>query len=105
MTKLTDAIFKHEVREEAKIKTADRLERFFVAVKRNLKVLTETFEQCNNNVDDSLTQLISIESDLTLFTYQPFDVRQYKLNTIGDCVITKIGNRLDGQCFINDLKK
>lgn len=105
MTKLTEAVLNNEVQKKAKIHTDDELQQFLKRVKRNFKVFTKLFKTCNSTADDSFDQLSSIKNDLTLFTYQPVNVCQYKMNTIGECVMTKIANGLEGECFINDLKK
>lgn len=106
MTKLTDAVFKNGVREEAKMQTADELNSFFTAVKRNLDILTAMMENYNKTTDNSFTELSSIENDLTMFTFKGFDVSKYYTeNMTGECVITKVGHIAGRRCHIADLHK
>lgn len=98
-------MFKSEVRAEAQIETTVNLNHFLETVDRNLDVLIELIELYGTEADKSLMKLVSIENDLTLFTYKRCNLNQYKQNTIGDCVVTRVGNTVKGYCHINDLRK
>lgn len=105
MTRLTDAVFKEESRKQTKFETVDDFNCFLQAAKRNLEIFTKFFAQWNKTLDETFDELVPIENDLTLFTYEQFDVHQYKPNAIGECVITNIVSCVEGQCYINDLRK
>lgn len=105
MTKLTDAVFKADVRDEAKVQSFEELNRFFDAVKINLDLFSEFFNLCDAAADNCFNKLVSIENDLTLFTYKRYDLKQYKPNMMGECVIRNIGSCANGRCYINDLEK
>lgn len=105
VSKITSAVYKNEVREEANIQTAAELQRLFDAVNANLGVFMELFQLCSAKADSSFDKLVSIENDLTLFTYKRCDLKQYKLNMIGECVVKKIGSAVHGRCHINNLKE
>lgn len=104
MTKLTDAVFKNDVRVEANIQTDDGLKRFLETVRRNLDVFIALFELYNKITDNSFNTLVSVENDLTLFTYKQCNMSDYAENTVGECVVTNVRNSACGDCYINDLK-
>lgn len=91
---MTDAVFKDEVRKETKMEDSDgELNRFLEVVKINLNVLTSLIGFYNKTAECSFTQLVSIENDLTLFTFQHNHTSRYKANTVSECIITNVGGR------------
>lgn len=105
VSKLTDAVFRNDVRKEAKLKTADEFKMFLNTVKGNLDTFTGLFHHHNNTTANCLTQLESIENDLTLFTYKAYDLDHFIEKTMGECVISNVGEFLGDRCYINDAKK
>lgn len=100
-------MLKENARDEAKIQGDGDLKVFFETVNTNLDIFTAFFKHCNSKADVYFDQLIPIENGhtLSLFTYKQCDLKQYKTNRIGQCVITRVLDRLEGRCIINDLKK
>lgn len=102
---LTEAVFDNEVRAQTKIKTNADLKGFYEAVSLNLDIVTDLFELFNTKADQCLSNLVSIENDLSYFTYNSCDFKEYKIGTICECMVMKIENCTKGYCFLNDLTK
>lgn len=105
MKKLTDAVLLREVRAEAGIKTLQELEHFLQAVDVNLDLFTALIDEYEFKTQDTFSELVSIDNHLQLFTYKKCDLKQYRIGSFGECVISNIGASSNGFCYINDLNR
>lgn len=105
VTKMTDAVFNHELRKEVEMKTKNELKVFLETIFSDLDVFTNLLEAYNKITDTGFAQLVSIEDELTLFLHKECDLSQYKENIAGECLVTEVDDHLNGKCYINDSRK
>lgn len=76
------------------------LNKFVQSTFKSLDIFTRTFQKCNSEFGRSFLKI-----DFKKLDYPKCDLSGYKVNTIGDGVITNIKNVPQNYCHLNDIKR
>lgn len=71
----------------------------------NLNIFTNLIQEFDGKTEESFGKMVCAESDLSLFTFELPHIKEYEVNAVGKCVVTKIVDSSAGVCYINDLAK